>query len=62
VFQTRVIRLFGVTYPIVQGGLRQLATARLASAVSEAGGLGLISSLSFPDQEALREEIRRMSN
>jgi len=60
VFQTRITRLFGVTYPIVQGGLHWLATARLASAVSEAGGLGLISSLSFPDQEALREEIRRM--
>jgi NADH:quinone reductase (non-electrogenic) len=60
VFQTRITRLFGVTYPIVQGGLHWLATARLASAVSEAGGLGLISSLSFPDREALREEIRRM--
>ena len=59
-FQTRITRLFGVTYPIVQGGLHWLATARLASAVSEAGGLGLISSLSFPDREALREEIRRM--
>jgi len=60
VFQTRITQLFGVTYPIIQGGLHWLATARLASAVSEAGGLGLISSLSFPDQEALREEIRRM--
>jgi NAD(P)H-dependent flavin oxidoreductase YrpB (nitropropane dioxygenase family) len=60
VFQTRITQLFGVTYPIIQGGLHWLATARLASAVSEAGGLGLISSLSFPDQEALRDEIRRM--
>jgi nitronate monooxygenase len=60
VFQTRITQFFGVTYPIIQGGLHWLATARLASAVSEAGGLGLISSLSFPDQEALREEIRRM--
>ena len=59
-FQTRITRLLGVTYPIVQGGLHWLATARLASAVSEAGGLGLISSLSFPDREALREEIRWM--
>jgi NADH:quinone reductase (non-electrogenic) len=60
VFQTRITELFGVTHPIVQGGLHWLATARLASAVSEAGGLGLISSLSFPDQETLRDEIRRM--
>ena len=59
-FQTRITQLFGVTYPIIQGGLHWLATARLASAVSEAGGLGLISSLSFPDREALKEEIRRM--
>jgi len=53
-------QLFGIKYPIIQGGLHWLATARLASAVSEAGGLGLISSLSFPDQEALRNEIRQM--
>ena len=59
-FQTRIAQLFGIQYPIVQGGLHWLATAELASAVSEAGGLGLISSLSFPDQEALRKEIRRM--
>ena len=59
-FQTRITQLFGIKYPIIQGGLHWLATAQLASAVSEAGGLGLISSLSFPDQEALRNEIRQM--
>ena len=37
-----------------------LPLPRSPSAVSEAGGLGLLSSLSFPDQEALRKEIRRM--
>ena len=58
-FQTRISRLFGIRYPIIQGGLHWLATAPLASAVSEAGGLGLLSSLSFPDQKALRQEIRR---
>lgn len=56
-FQTRIPQLFGIQYPIVQGGLHWLATAELASAVSQTGGLGLISSLSFPDQEALRREI-----
>ena len=61
-FRTRIAQLFGIEYPILQGGLHWLATAELASAVSEAGGLGLISSLSFPDQEALRTEIRRMKN
>jgi nitronate monooxygenase len=52
--------MLGIKYPIIQGGLQWLATAQLASAVSEAGGLGIISSLSFPDQESLRTEIRGM--
>jgi NADH:quinone reductase (non-electrogenic) len=59
-FVTRLTQMLGIKYPIVQGGLQWLATAQLASAVSEAGGLGIISSHSFPDQESLRKEIRRM--
>ena len=59
-FATRLTEMLGIEYPIVQGGLQWLATAQLASAVSEAGGLGIISSHSFPDQESLRKEIRRM--
>jgi len=59
-FTTRLTQMLGIRYPIVQGGLQWLATAQLASAVSEAGGLGIISSLSFPDRESLRKEIRRM--
>jgi nitronate monooxygenase len=59
-FQTRLTKLLGIKHPIIQGGLQWLATAQLASAVSEAGGLGIISSLSFPDQDSLRKEIRRI--
>ncbi|MGQ9510262.1 MAG: NAD(P)H-dependent flavin oxidoreductase [Thermodesulfobacteriota bacterium] len=59
-FETRLTQLLGIKYPILQGGLQWLATAQLASAVSEAGGLGIISSLSFPDQDSLRREIRLM--
>ncbi len=59
-FTTRLTQMLGIKYPIVQGGLQWLATAQLASAVSEAGGLGIISSLSFPDQDSLKGEIRRM--
>jgi len=59
-FQTRLTELLGIRYPIIQGGLQWLATADLASAVSEAGGLGTLSSLSFPDRESLKKEIRRM--
>ncbi len=57
-FQTRLTQMLGIQYPIIQGGLQWLATAQLASAVSEAGGLGIISSLSFPDYKSLRNEIR----
>jgi nitronate monooxygenase len=59
-FQSRLTGLLGIQYPIIQGGLQWLATAQLASAVSEAGGLGILSSLSSPNQEALRDEIHRM--
>jgi len=41
--QTRVSRLLGVDYPILQGGMLWLADARLAAAVSNAGGFGIIS-------------------
>jgi nitronate monooxygenase len=59
-FETRLTQLLGIKYPIVQGGLQWLAMPDLASAVSEAGGLGIISSLSFPDQNGLREGIRQI--
>ncbi|NWF94356.1 MAG: nitronate monooxygenase [Syntrophaceae bacterium] len=59
-FETRLTKLLGIKYPIVQGGLQWLATAQLASAVSEAGGLGIVSALSFPDQNSLRREIRKV--
>ena len=59
-FGTRLTEMLGIECPIIQGGLQWLATAQLASAVSEAGGLGIISSHSFPDRESLRKEIRRM--
>jgi len=59
-FETRLTQLLGIKYPIIQGALQWLATAQLASAVSEAGGLGIISSLTFPDQNQLRKEIREI--
>ena len=59
-FQTRLTQLLGIKHPIIQGGLQWLATADLASAVSEAGGLGIISCLSFPSRDSLKKEIRRM--
>lgn len=54
----RITSLFGITYPIVQGGMVWCSGWRLASAVSNAGGLGLIGAGSMhPD--TLREHIRK---
>jgi len=56
---TRVTDLLGVRYPIVQAPMGWIARAQLASAVSEAGGLGIIET-SSGDLPAVREEIRKM--
>ena len=50
--------LLGIERPLFQGGMAWIADARLAAAVSNAGGLGLISSINF-GTEAVREEIRK---
>ncbi|MEZ5854903.1 MAG: nitronate monooxygenase [Hyphomicrobiaceae bacterium] len=50
-------RLLGIRYPILQAGMYQVAYGRLAAAVSNAGGLGVIGS-AYMDPERLRQEIR----
>jgi NAD(P)H-dependent flavin oxidoreductase YrpB (nitropropane dioxygenase family) len=57
--KTRITDLLGVEYPIVQGGMMWVGTADLAAAVSNAGGLGVVTSLTFPTPEALVKEIAR---
>jgi len=57
--KTRITEFFGIERPIVQGGLMWVATAELVSAVSNAGGMGFMTALTFPDAERLRSEIRR---
>ena len=59
-WKTRVTELLGIKYPIIQGGLAYLAYSKLASAVSNAGGLGQITAMSLPSPDALREEIRKV--
>lgn len=59
-WNTRVTQLLGIKYPIIQGGLAYLAYAELATAVSEAGGLGQITAMSLDSPEALRNEIRKV--
>ena len=57
--KTRITELFGIERPIVQGGLMWIATAQLASAVANAGGIGFMTALTFPEAEDLRAEIRK---
>jgi enoyl-[acyl-carrier protein] reductase II len=58
IFSNRVTKLFGIDYPIIQAGMIWASGWRLASAVSNAGGLGLIGSGSmYPD--VLKEHIRK---
>lgn len=58
-FETRITKMFGIKYPIIQGAMQWLSRAELVSAVSNAGGLGIISSLSFPTAKELRQEIKK---
>lgn len=58
--KTRITQLFGIKYPIIQGGMQWLATAEFAAAVSNAGGLGIINATRFQDRAGLTAEIRRM--
>jgi nitronate monooxygenase len=57
--KTRITELLGIRYPIIQGGMQWVGRAELASAVSNAGGLGVLTSLTQPSPEALAAEIRR---
>ncbi len=58
-FKTRITELLEITHPIVQGGMQGVGTAELAAAVSNAGGLGILTALTQPTPAALREEIER---
>ena len=57
--KTRITELFGIERPIVQGGLMWIARAELASAVANAGGIGFMTALTFPEADRLRTEIRK---
>lgn len=57
--KTRVTELLGIKYPIIQGGMQWIGRAELASAVSNAGGLGILTGLTQPTPEDLGKEIDR---
>jgi NAD(P)H-dependent flavin oxidoreductase YrpB (nitropropane dioxygenase family) len=58
-FKTRITEMFGIEYPIIQGAMQWLSRAELVAAASNAGGLGVISSLTFPTTKELRQEIKK---
>lgn len=56
---TRITELLGIEHPIVQGGMMWVGRAELAAAVSNAGGLGILTALTQPTPDDLRREIDR---
>lgn len=57
--KTAITELFGIAHPIVQGGMHYVGLAELAAAVSNAGGLGVITALTQKTPELLAKEIAR---
>jgi nitronate monooxygenase len=58
-FKTRITDLFRIEYPIIQGGMMWISRAELVAAVSNAGGLGILTAFTFPDPKGLAAEIKR---
>ena len=59
VFKTRVTDDFGIEHPIIQGGMMWVSQPELVAAVSEAGGLGVLTALTFETAEGLADAIAR---
>jgi NAD(P)H-dependent flavin oxidoreductase YrpB (nitropropane dioxygenase family) len=58
-FKTRITELFDIKYPITQGGMMWISRAELVAAVSNAGGLGIITAFTFPTPQELAVEIKK---
>ncbi len=61
-FKTAITEMYGIEYPIIQGGLMWLAKAELAVATAEAGGIGFMTALTHDKPEGLRDEIRKVKD
>jgi len=57
--KTRITELFGIEHPVIQGGMHHVGYAEMAAAVSNAGGLGIITGLTQKTAEDLANEIAR---
>jgi len=60
VLHTRVCDILNITHPVIQGGMHFVAYSSLSAAVSNAGGLGIITALTQPSPEHLRAEIQKL--
>lgn len=62
--KTKITELLGITHPVFQGGMAWVADAKLAAAVSEAGGLGLIGAAAAPGEvvEAMIKEAKSLTD
>ena len=60
--KTRITELFGIKHPIIQGGMHFVGLAEMAAAVSNAGGLGIITGLTQPTPELLAKEIAKCND
>lgn len=61
-FKTRFTELAGIQYPIMQGGMQHLGIPALASAVSNAGGLGTINITIYPDLQKFEDALQQMKD
>lgn len=59
-FETRVTRMLGIRYPIIGGVMGQVTTPEFVAAVSNAGGLGTLASISFPTRDEFVGSIHRV--
>jgi nitronate monooxygenase len=59
VFKTRITEDFGIEHPIIQGGMMWVSQPELVAAVSEAGGFGVLTALTFETAEGLADAIAR---
>ncbi len=57
--KTRITEMLEIEHPVVQGGMQWVGVAEMASAVSNAGGLGILTGLTQPDAKSLAAEIER---
>ena len=57
--KTRITELLGIEYPILAGPMASISHAELVSAVSNAGGLGILVGVTFPTSKDLREEVKK---